>query len=161
MNPTEPTWKSYIVETTQPIFSPKQCQLVINKGMSLKKETAAVGMGQKPDGGTDPEKRMTFLNKTGQKTVDQFAKSYASAVANKAVYGDQTPRVTNVNIGVPDFSEMSTGTASYMSPMESAANYQSNMYNGNMYGSPSVWFDWQQWASDFRANQQNVVGASQ
>ena len=66
---------------------------------------------------TDPEKRMTFLNKTGQKTVDQFAKSYASAVANKAVYGDQTPRVTNVNIGVPDFSEMSTGTASYMSPM--------------------------------------------
>ena len=110
---------------------------------------------------TDPEKRMTFLNKTGQKTVDQFAKSYASAVANKAVYGDQTPRVTNVNIGVPDFSEMSTGTASYMSPMESAANYQSNMYNGNMYGSPSVWFDWQQWASDFRANQQNVVGASQ
>ena len=112
---------------------------------------------------TDPEKRMSFLNKTGQKTVDQFAKSYASAVANKAVYGDQTPRVTNVNIGVPDFSEMSTGTAGYMSPMESAANYQSNMYNGNMYGSPSVWFDWQQWATDFRASEpyrQSGLGGS-
>ena len=46
MIPTEPTWRSYIVETTGPVFSPKQCQMVIDKGMSLKKETAAVGMGQ-------------------------------------------------------------------------------------------------------------------
>ena len=37
MNPTEPLWKSYIVETTGPIFTPKQCQMVIDKGMSLKK----------------------------------------------------------------------------------------------------------------------------
>ena len=51
MMPTEPTWKSYIAETTQPIFSPKQCQMVIDKGMSLKKETAQVGMGQRPGGG--------------------------------------------------------------------------------------------------------------
>ena len=36
MIPTEPTWRSYIAETTQPIFSPKQCQMVIDKGMSLK-----------------------------------------------------------------------------------------------------------------------------
>ena len=52
MNPTEPTWKSYIVETTQPIFTPQQCQLVINKGMSLKKEEAKVGMNR-PEGGLD------------------------------------------------------------------------------------------------------------
>ena len=38
MNPTEPIWKSYVVETTGPIFTPQQCQMVINKGMSLKKE---------------------------------------------------------------------------------------------------------------------------
>ena len=38
MNPTEPIWKSFIVETTEPIFTPQQCQLVIDKGMSLKKE---------------------------------------------------------------------------------------------------------------------------
>ena len=38
MNPTEPIWRSYIAETTEPIFSPKQCQMVIDKGMSLKKE---------------------------------------------------------------------------------------------------------------------------
>ena len=46
MNPTEPIWKSYIVETTGPIFSPQQCQMVIDKGMSLKSEKAQVGMGK-------------------------------------------------------------------------------------------------------------------
>ena len=38
MNPTEPIWKSLIVETLQPIFTPQQCQMVINKGLSLKAE---------------------------------------------------------------------------------------------------------------------------
>ena len=62
MNPTEPIWKSYIVETTDPIFSPKQCQMVINKGMSLKSEDAKVGMGKRPDGGYDPDKRITTIS---------------------------------------------------------------------------------------------------
>ena len=55
MIPTEPTWRSYIAETTGPIFSPKQCQMVIDKGMSLKKETAAVGMGNPKGSGVDPD----------------------------------------------------------------------------------------------------------
>ena len=59
---TEPVWRSYIAETIKPIFTPKQCQLVINMGMSLKKETAAVGMGQKPGGGIDPAKRVTTIS---------------------------------------------------------------------------------------------------
>ena len=62
MNPTEPIWRSYIAETTTPIFSSKQCQMVINKGMSLKKEEAKVGMGQTPGGGNDPEKRITTIS---------------------------------------------------------------------------------------------------
>ena len=62
MIPTESTWKSYIVETTQPIFTPQQCQMIINKGMSLKKETAQVGMGQRPGGGYDPKKRITTIS---------------------------------------------------------------------------------------------------
>ena len=62
MIPTEPTWRSYVVETTQPIFSPKQCQMVINKGMSLKKETASVGMGNPKGSGVDPEKRVTTIS---------------------------------------------------------------------------------------------------
>ena len=62
MIPTEPTWKSYIAETTQPIFSPKQCQMVIDKGMSLKKQTAQVGMGRPEGSGVDPKKRITTIS---------------------------------------------------------------------------------------------------
>ena len=62
MIPTEPTWRSYIAETTQPIFSPKQCQMVIDKGMSLKKEAAGVGMGNPKGSGVDPEKRVTTIS---------------------------------------------------------------------------------------------------
>jgi len=62
MNPTEPIWKSYIVETNQPIFSPKQCQMVIDKGMSLKKETAGVGMGNLKGSGVDTKKRITTIS---------------------------------------------------------------------------------------------------
>ena len=63
MIPTEPVWRSYIVETTQPIFSPKQCQMVIDKGMSLKKEIAAVGMGRRrATSGVDTKKRITTIS---------------------------------------------------------------------------------------------------
>ena len=62
MNPTEPIWKSYICETTEPIFTPKQCQMVIDKGMSLKKEPASVGTRQKPGGNIDPKKRITTIS---------------------------------------------------------------------------------------------------
>ena len=61
MNQTEPVWKSYIVETTGPIFTPHQCQMVIDKGMSLKKESAKVGIGS-PDGGLDTKKRITTIS---------------------------------------------------------------------------------------------------
>jgi len=40
---TEPRWKSYIVETTQPIFTPKQCQMVIEAGRVEPKQNAQVG----------------------------------------------------------------------------------------------------------------------
>jgi len=62
MIPTEPTWKSYVVETTTPIFSPKQCQMVIDKGTSLKKETAQVGMGKPEGSGVDTKKRITTIS---------------------------------------------------------------------------------------------------
>ena len=62
MIPTEPTWRSYMAETIQPVFTPKQCQMVINKGMSLKKETAAVGMGNLKGGGVDTKKRITTIS---------------------------------------------------------------------------------------------------
>jgi PKHD-type hydroxylase len=62
MKYTEPVWKSYIAETTEPIFTPKQCQMVIDKGMSLKSEDAKVGMSRRPGGGYDPNKRITTIS---------------------------------------------------------------------------------------------------
>ena len=62
MNPTEPIWKSYIVETTKPIFTPQQCQIVIDKGMSLKKEKAGVGMGKLKESSVDTKKRITTIS---------------------------------------------------------------------------------------------------
>jgi len=40
---TEPRWKSFIVETTKPIFTPKQCQMIINAGRAEPRIDARVG----------------------------------------------------------------------------------------------------------------------
>ena len=40
---TEPKWKSLIVETLQPMFTPKQCQMIINAGKKEPKQNASVG----------------------------------------------------------------------------------------------------------------------
>jgi PKHD-type hydroxylase len=42
---TEPKWKSLIVETTGPIFTPEQCQLIINAGRSEPVQDGQVGGG--------------------------------------------------------------------------------------------------------------------
>jgi len=61
MTPVEPKWKSLIVETITPVFSPAQCQDIINMGESLKKEQAQVGTSQ-PEGKQDTEKRITTIS---------------------------------------------------------------------------------------------------
>ena len=48
---TEPRWKSYIVETTTPIFTPEQCRDIINVGRSEPKQDASVGDKQGIRGG--------------------------------------------------------------------------------------------------------------
>ena len=40
---TEPRWRSFIVETTQPIFTPKQCQMIIEAGRAEPRNDASVG----------------------------------------------------------------------------------------------------------------------
>ena len=40
---TEPRWKSYIVETTSPIFTPEQCKMIIEAGRAEPKNNAGVG----------------------------------------------------------------------------------------------------------------------
>jgi PKHD-type hydroxylase len=52
----EPRWKSYIVETTSPIFTPEQCQLIIQAGRSESIQDGQVGGGS---GGTVDTKTRT------------------------------------------------------------------------------------------------------
>ena len=42
---TEPRWKSYVVETTTPVFTPEQCNKIIETGRSQPKTTGTVGLG--------------------------------------------------------------------------------------------------------------------
>ena len=44
---TEPRWRSFIVETTQPIFTPEQCKMIIEAGRAEPKNDASVGAGDK------------------------------------------------------------------------------------------------------------------
>ena len=56
---TEPSWKSYIVETTSPVFTPEQCQLIINAGRAEPKQNAEVGNGKGIKGGVIDTKTRT------------------------------------------------------------------------------------------------------
>ena len=60
---TEPRWKSYIVETTKPIFTPKQCQMIIQAGRSEPKKDAQVGSRQGiKDGVLDTKTRTSHIS---------------------------------------------------------------------------------------------------
>ena len=56
---TEPRWKSYIVETTGPIFTPKQCQMIIDAGRSEPRKNAEVGNDKGIKGGVYDTKTRT------------------------------------------------------------------------------------------------------
>ena len=58
---TEPKWKSWLVQTTTPLFTPDQCRQIIECGHRQKPQQAQVGMG-KPGGGTDTKKRVTTIS---------------------------------------------------------------------------------------------------
>ena len=47
MIPRIPRWQSYVAQTTQPMFTPKQCQMIIDAGHAQKPEQARVGGGKK------------------------------------------------------------------------------------------------------------------
>ena len=57
----EPKWKSYMAITTEPIFTPQQCQLVIKAGHTQKPEEAKVGTAN-AGGAPDTKKRVTTIS---------------------------------------------------------------------------------------------------
>jgi len=44
---TEPRWKSYIVQTNTPMFTPSQCKMVIEAGRKEPRNNAEVGNSNK------------------------------------------------------------------------------------------------------------------
>jgi len=60
MIPRMPRWQSYVAQTTEPMFTPKQCQMIIDAGHQCAPEQAKVGGGK--DGAYDTKKRVTTIS---------------------------------------------------------------------------------------------------
>ena len=58
--PREPSWKSFIVITKDPIFTPDQCDKIIEVGRSLPKQQAEVGGVRK--GEINTNKRLSNIS---------------------------------------------------------------------------------------------------
>ena len=58
----EPKWKSLIANTLHPLFTPEQCQDIINMGHQQKSEEALVGYKDEKDGKYDTKKRITTIS---------------------------------------------------------------------------------------------------
>jgi len=60
---TEPRWRSFIVETTTPIFTPEQCKMIIEAGRKEPKQDAKVGNKKGVKGGAlDTETRTSHIS---------------------------------------------------------------------------------------------------
>ena len=57
---TEPRWKSFIVETTKPIFTPLQCKMIIEAGREEPKQQGQVGGGS--GGAVDTKTRTSHIS---------------------------------------------------------------------------------------------------
>ena len=58
----EPKWKSLMANTVEPIFTPAQCQDIINMGHQQKTEEAKVGHKEAKGGTYDTKKRITTIS---------------------------------------------------------------------------------------------------
>jgi len=59
---TEPKWKSYVVETTGPIFTPKLCKKIIDLSITLKKERGKIGHKDVKNAVSDETKRQSTIS---------------------------------------------------------------------------------------------------
>ena len=62
MSSFEPKWKTLLATTIHPLFTPQQCQDIINMGYQQKLEEAKVGMKEEKYGGYDTKKRITTIS---------------------------------------------------------------------------------------------------
>ena len=101
-----PRWQSYMATTTDPMFSPEQCQDIINAGHAEKPQVAQVGMN-KPGGGVNKKKRTTTISWIPfKKLPDMYKKvEHQLSLVNLNHFGFE-----NVNITEPaQFTEYPKG----------------------------------------------------
>jgi len=92
---TEPKWKSWIVQTTTPLFTPDQCRQIIAAGRNQPPRTAEVGIG-KPGGGKDTKKRVTTISWIPFKGMEHMYRDLNNFIqrANENHFGFGDIRVT-------------------------------------------------------------------
>ena len=90
-----PRWQSYMAKTTEPLFTPQQCQDIINAGHSEKPQVAQVGMGR-PGGGVDKKKRTTTISWIPFKKLPQMYKKVENqlSVVNLNHFGFENVQIT-------------------------------------------------------------------
>ena len=71
----EPKWKSYVVQTTGPLFTPEQCQKIIQAGRSQPRQDASVGQGKKEGGVIDTNTRTSHISWIPFKTMPEMYKN--------------------------------------------------------------------------------------
>ena len=81
---TEPRWKSLIVETTTPIFTPEQCKLIIEAGKKQPRQDGQVGGGK--GGAVDTKTRLSHISWLPFNVLPEMYKTL-----------DQVMRTTNGN----------------------------------------------------------------
>ena len=72
MIPRMPRWQSYVATTTQPMFTPEQCKMIIDTGHQCAPEQAKVGGGK--EGKYDTKKRVTTISWIPFKKLPQMYK---------------------------------------------------------------------------------------
>jgi hypothetical protein len=70
MIPRMPRWQSYVATTTQPMFTPEQCKMIIDAGRTEAPEQAKVGGGEV--GKYDTKKRVTTISWIPESNTKDF-----------------------------------------------------------------------------------------
>jgi PKHD-type hydroxylase len=94
----EPKWKSLLANTVEPIFTPQQCQDIINVGHQQKSEEAKVGHKEKAGGKYDTKMRLTTISWIPFKTLPDMYKIIERSMlqVNRNHFGYEGMQITEL-----------------------------------------------------------------
>jgi len=94
----EPAWKSLMANTIGPIFTPQQCQDIINMGHQQKAEEAKIGHKDGKQGAYDTKKRITTISWIPFKAMPEMYKIIERSMlqANRNHFGYEGMKITEM-----------------------------------------------------------------